>query len=179
MRITVAILAIAALFVAPAALSQQATYPTPGTWMADCPTATQAQYIAYHWVPGPNPQSRPWCTVIDLGATHEVYRVDAPLDGIGLSTAFASSNWDSRDPNNVVEITTAAQSQEESALIASLNAWYDARAAAGTVVTRAEFDALATDVATLQTQLATALADLATTQAELATTKGHLAAAGQ
>jgi outer membrane murein-binding lipoprotein Lpp len=172
MRVTITGVALLVL------LGAQA-YPTAGTWMADCPTAPVADSISYHWEPGPDPQSRPWCTQITIGGTTSVWRVAPPLDGIGLSPAFSTANWDSSDPANVVEITTAAQSPEETALVASLNAWYDARVATGTIVTRAEFDALATEVATLQAQVVTLQTDLAARTAEIVTMKGHLAAAGQ
>lgn len=171
MRIFLAVCMAGILALGVMGATAQTQYPDPTTWMADCPTAIQADYIAYHWVPGASPSQRDWCTLVVESATQNslVYVVPAPLDGIGLSPAFSTPNWNGSELYNEVAITTMQSITEEEAHLTALYALVDARIAMapGQGPTQAEHDAAVARIDILETQLGTFMAEVITLQNEV------------
>jgi hypothetical protein len=157
------------LFGSLAIATPQTQYPAPGTWMADCPTAPRANYIAYHWMPGATPSQRAWCTLVNDGMTSQVWVVDPPLEGIGASTAFLPGNWDGSALHNEVVISALQTPTEEQAHLQALYDLIDARIALqpGTGPTGAEWDAMVITVGALQSDIVTLQTDLSTVQTGL------------
>ena len=160
-----------------AAATPQTQYPTPGTWMADCPSAPRADYVAYHRIPQGYPGGGDWCNLVVDQATlaSSIVTVAAPIEGIGM-TPFTSW-WDSSPLHNVVVVRALQTPTEEQAHLQALYDLIDARIALvpGSGPTQAEFDALLIEVNTAKVDLAATQADLLLAQTDIGTLETQVA----